>query len=1356
MKIKNRMPNRFLSIIIFISLFFTALHGAPYRFVHITGNNGLPHQQIESLIFDKNGLLWIGTRNGLSKYDGYSFTSYFNDPGNPKSLNHNFIRALFLDSKNRLWIGTNKGICTYSPATDDFKCYPAVGSLIQTIVENSRGEIICGGKQLYIYDEKADDFSMLQRDNKEFIISMAIDKKDRLFISTNKSIFYYDSSFSKTTQINPAYFSDFITGADGIIPLKFDSKGRLWIGRNGKGLMHIDLTTNISKIFTPEMLSDGTVRVISEDKTGKIWVGTEKGVSVIDNADKIEILQQDFSDDRTLNDNAIYSIQHDMFNNIWIGTYFGGINVLFQDNEKFQWIRPGYGIYNVKGKAIRQIIEPDNNTLWIATEDGGLNIYDTATGRISLFDKIPGLGKNIHCLSHNSASGEMWIGTFRNGLFCYDMKSGAYRHFMPASTQGLDSDAIFDIVRTKKGVLWIATTQGLRFYDEINHCFKKINNPSLDRDFIYTLMVDKDDNLWVGTTNYGVFCIDARTGEINNWSTDSSNSTLHDEYITYLYQDSKNRIWIGTNNEGLRFIDPLDMKIKTPVGNLSLSNSSICSIIEDSTNGLWISTGDGLYRINKERNAIIRFTTEDGLPSNQFNFSSSIQAHNHIVYLGTVNGLIHFNPSIIKSKRGSLAVHLGHLIINNKTITAGSPDSPLTAALDDMEKLSLSYSESRSFSIEYGVFSPGNTATVDYQVKLEGVDKEWRNMGKVRRFVGLNLAPGKYKLHIRANNSDSGWDSAPVKTIEITIRPPFYRSSIAYIIYLLLLGGIIYFFYRIFDMRIKEKNAVKIANIEKGKAEEINKTKMEFFTAVSHELKTPLSLIKAPLKYIKSQNTLDADSEKRLDTAIKNADKMVGIIDELITFNRVESGNTQFYIQQGNPLDFIESTAQLFKESALQKHISLYIHCENNGEEVWFSPLYVERITNNLLSNALKYTPDNGKIIIKAEIVDKSDGYTYLRIEVDDTGIGIAKDEFDNIFTKYYQTKRGHNMDNKGWGLGLSLVKRFAEIHKGSVSVDSTVGKGSTFVVLLNVTASAFNKEDRIDADKTVVPLTQYKFEKPVVDDTTQTSADGNLPESNSQLALLLAEDNPELLNFLSDYFRQKYNVYTATNGKEALEIAKKYPIQLVVSDVMMPEMDGYELCRSLKSDMHTSHIPIILLTAKNETDDVLKGYESGAEAYVMKPFDPQLLDLQIKNIISTRHERQKHMVNTNPADNTSLQEEKSPAISKFDEEFINKINDLINKNIDNDEFSVTDITSALCISRSLLHVKMKSLLNISMGDYIRKKRLNLAQKLLRDGYNVSETAYRSGFSDPNYFSKVFKKEFGITPTEFIEESQSK
>ena len=1335
----------FLFLFCLTSNFLLSMPGYDYRFMHITGENGLPHQQTETLIQDDKGRLWIGTRNGLSRYDGYEIVNYFNQEDDPYSLNQNFVKKIYQDTKKRIWIGTYKEICKYRPDTDDFQNYNFPNySNISSIAETSDGKIICGGAELYIYDEIADMFVVHPRMDSEIILSMAIDKKDRLFISTNSSIFYYDPSFSKITQINPVHFSDFITGSDGIIPLYFDSKGLLWVGRNGKGVMNIDIETGISEIYDASRLSDGTVRTITEDKTGRIWIGTEKGITILNPDGTIEIIQQDFVDKNKLNDNAIYAILCDMDDNIWIGTYFGGINVLLKKTEQFRWVKAGYGSLNIKGKAVRKIIEPQKGILWIATEDGGLNIYNTMTGDIKVFGQISTLSHNVHELFYNDISKDMWIGTFRNGLFRYNLSSGKWIQYLSDSKNGIPSDAIFSIEKQQNGTMWVGTTQGLRYYDSEKNIFLPINHPVLDTDFIYCLLMDKDDNVWAGTRNNGLFLIDTHTREINGWTAKAINSQLKDNYITTLYQDSENKIWIGTNNGGLQFIDPPDQIIKSLEKELSLSNAAICSIIEDELNRLWISTSQGLYQFNKERSAFVCYTVEDGLPVNQFNFSSSIQAQNGLLYFGSVSGLISYNPKALKESRKPFYVHLTNLNINNQVMTAKSQDSPLTTEIDDMSVIKFSYKQSRSFSIEYAAISLGNVSTINYQVRMLGVNENWRNVGKERKFVCSNFPKGTYTLQIRANNSNKGWEDEPIKEIKLIIRPPFYLSYWAFLIYFTIFILLLHISYRIFYIRMKEKNAVRIARMEKEKLKEINQMRMDFFTSVSHELKTPLSLIIAPLKYISQNQEMTLENLERMDVAVKNANNMVELIDELVTFNKVESGDIQFYIQKGNPLDFIENVIKLFKESAEEKQISLYVYCENNGEDVWFSPSYVEKIINNLLSNAIKFTPPDGKIFINAAITDNPDGYTYLRIEVKDTGIGIVPEELDKIFDKYYQTKRGHNINNKGWGIGLALVKRLTVIHAGNVSVNSDLGKGSCFVVNLNVSESAFSSQYKISSDKTILPLNQYEFATPYQE---RKSINNLLPTENENAEsfpnVLFVEDNRELLKFLMDSFASKYNTYAAENGLEALEITHKYPIDLVISDVMMPDMDGNTLCQNLKNDISTSHIPVILLTAKNDTKDIIKGYESGAEAYVQKPFDPHILELQVKNIININRGQRKKMENTLGGDVESV------SLSKLDKNFINQINELIEKNMENENFSVADVTQNLAISRSVLHVKMKSLLNISMGDYIFKKRLNKACELLLEGFNISETAYKTGFKYPSYFTKCFKKEYGIKPTEF-------
>lgn len=1329
---------RILLISLFVNFCFQ-LEAKDYIFRHLTSQQGLPHQQVEAICQDRNGNIWMGTRNGLACYDGYSIKNYYYDNNNPNSLIHNFVRHLFLDKDGNLWILAEKDVCRYQPETDDFKRY-YFGCGITAMVQTSKGKILCGGNSLYAYDAKEDKFEPYPSMDKGYIISMAIDNKDSLFVATNSTIYRYDPSLTSIQNIPHNIIEDFLTGTETIAPMAFDSRDNLWVGRNGKGVMRIS-SKGACKVFDENIISNGIVRFITEDKQHNIWLATEKGATVISPDDKIDIIRSSFNDDSHLSDNALYSIFCDKNGTIWIGSYFGGVDILQQSTKPFKSFKPGYNPGQIRGKVARSIAETAPGTYWIATEDGGVSIFDAASSTFTAFTKIPNLGTNVHTLLYDKDDKDMWIGTFRNGLFKYNLSSGSVERYEGKGIPNIAS--VFGMARQKNGRLWAATTQGLCYYDEQHNVFKKIKHRILGDYFVYTLRIDHQDNIWAGTNGDGLYFVNSKTGKISEWTHKDENSPLHDNFITCLYEDKEGTIWVGTNNNGIQYFDAERKNLLTFKNAIFPEKSCICSINGDKEGNMWISSSMGLYRYSPKDKSMVKFSVEDGLPTNQFNFASSLLASNGDMLFGTVNGLVTFSPTKLHCQKVKITVHLKNLTINNVVYNGATEGSPLKGNIDTVKEIRLSYDQAKSFSFEFCAIEPEANASIEYQIKIDGFDKTWRATGGERKFIGYNLAPGSYTVHIRAKNSNAEWDESPVKSVKIIVSPPFYRSFWAYLLYLLLFGILAYIVYKILNTRIKAHEAVRIANVEKEQLKQLDQAKFDFFTSVSHELKTPLSLIMAPLKVINKEE-LSSESRKNLDIAIKNSKKIEGLINELVTFNKVETAKFPFYVQKGNPLEFIRLNVLSFHELAKDKKLLLSVDCENNGEEAWFSPSYVEKILNNLLSNAIKFTPEGGSVKVKAAIVSMNKD-TYLKFSVTDTGIGIAPEEKDNIWGRYYQTKRGFNMNNSGWGIGLPLVKRLIDVHKGEVTLDTELGKGSSFTVMLNVSDDAFAPTSYITEDKVLVPIAEYKFSQSMNDLSLGSDEEMDSKEhEEGQMTILIVDDNEDLLTFLSTYFSREYNVLIARNGREALEIAHKENIQLVVSDVMMPEMDGIELCRTLKGDMETSHIPVILLTAKSEADDVVEGYKSGAESYVSKPFEPEILELQIKNIISLQKKRQVEIANSAEI------EVSTSTLTVLDQKFIKDINDIVDANIGNSNLSISTITDSLSISRSLLHTKMRSLMDMSMGDFIRKKRLDKACELLRQGYNVAESAYNSGFSDPNYFSKVFKKFVGVSPSEYI------
>ena len=1315
-----------------------------YEFYHINGDAGLPHQQVNSLAEDADGRIWIATRNGLARFDGYSMETFYHSPDDSTTINHNFIYFAVADRKGRVWFSSNGTVMRYDRLKNNFVRYNIGRQPRLIIKEDTRGDLYCADTRLYRYDDVSDRFTLIPRPDNSVIYDMAFDRDNNVYMSSNKTIYRFDSAFKHFTEMKALHSEEFLSRRDCIVPLYVDSRGLLWVGRNGKGVMSYNPDDGSTVVYDADRLSDGTVRVIKEDAEGKIWLCTEKGITIISPDGEIEILRENISDETSLSSSALRDILFDRNGNVWVGTYFSGLDVSFRNRSAFMHFKPGK-TPEFHAKVPREVRSDGNGHLWIATEDAGLYLYDMAAKRFRRFADAR-MGSNIHSLCYDSDNNEMWVGTFRNGLFCIDIPTMRSRQYKQDDVSGLHSGSVFSIIKRRDGLLYFGTPVGLYVYDRGTDSFRLAEWSAVSPLFAICLHEDAGANFWVGTTTGGLFCITSDGQIIRRWNTDSDPEMI-DNYITAIFRDDNGRVWVGTSNNGLFYLDDSDGRLHPFGTEYQMQERCICAIAGDRKSNVWVTTNLGMYRIAADYSNVAWVNSDNGLPYNQFNFASIFMAPDSLMYAGTVNGLLAFDPDALTSNITPMDVHLGKLVINRNEMHPDEEGSPLAEVLDFTDRITLTHQQAKSILISYGVYSPGNVRNVKYQVWLGGVDTGWRDVGPERKFLALNLSPGEHELKLRASVDGQSWDDAPVRTLAIKVLPPVWRTWWAICLYVIAGLLIVAVVWRIMLTRIKDRQQLRLANLEKEQVMEINREKMDFFTRVSHELKTPLSLIMAPLRQL-SLKVSDNESAHHLNVALKNATSMVKIIDELVTFNKVESGNFQFYLEWGNPIEFLKKVTSQFEESAADRQITLYADFEDNGESVWFSPLYVERIVNNLLSNALKFTLADGKIYVKGSITAEM----YLKIEVRDTGIGMIKSEVDKVFDLYYQTKRGHNVNSRGWGLGLFLVKRLTEIHRGHINVESEPGVGSTFTVLLDVDGNHFESKDKINDDRRVLPLSEYSFSPLTLSQSALSYDDnaGSVPsQSDARPSVLLVEDNPELLKFLKGMFASQYVEHTAVNGEEALAVARDNHVDLIISDVMMPVLDGVEMCRRLKSDLSLSHIPVILLTAKSDSADIVKGYESGAEAYVAKPFDPQILNLQVQNILKARRRDQERIVNAD--EDAKLIEEST--ITDMDKDFIKRINHIIEQNIDNTDFCIADIISALGVSRTILYTKMRSLMNISIGDYIRKKRLQKARALLLTDLNISEVAYRTGFSEPNYFSKVFRKEFGISPSEFIAQS---
>lgn len=1307
------------------------------QFMHLTTDDGLAHNHVYCILADRNGMMWFGTRNGICRYDGYSMNVYTYSKNDPDGLPNNFINALFQDSHGNIWVGTDKGAGHYSPKTDTFtECAGVTGMVVTSFAENKNGTIFCAASaNLYKLTEN-DRFDPVTYGINNHPITpvnvIAVDHNDNLWIGARNGLTSYDPTFATRNHLtNPEDDSDEVKNK--ILDLFVDKDNNIWAARNGGGVLFLDQNTMSVRSYTSaDGLPNNVVRAVSQDDRGRIWFGTEGGISLLLPDGSFDNVRQEFANRLSLNDNAIYDIIRDKDGNMWIGTYFGGLNIFLKDSEAYTYYIAGSQDNQLKGKAVRRMAEQDDGTLWIATEDGGLNRLNQNTGRIDKLE-LPYLkSNNVHSLV--IIGNDLWIGSFIDGLTRYNLSTHQAVNYTTANSALPNSD-IFALYNDN-GQLWIGTSLGLCWFDNETETIKRVDADILHDSFVYYLTGDKHGNLWCGMRNNGLICYNSKTGLQKCWTAQIGKNKLSDDYVTCVFNDSRDDIYVGTNNGGLyRYNSDTDDFYSFHDEGV-LTEPCICGLIEDNNHNIWITTNHGLFMYDKDRRSVSKFRMTDLMSISHFNYTSTFRNSQGRLFFGSVNGMISFYPSDL-----STGVIFPPVLVRSVTIG----DKRIMPAGDD-EPIRITHDEAGLFTIEYAGINAAVSGLIEYAIKMDGLNQSWTDMGAQRSIVFSHLKSGEYTFCVRATSEPGTWSDDNITRLRVIVEPPYYATWWAFILYTLLLCGIgigIYFYIR--RLWRKKQNAVEERR-EKEQAEALVAMKNDFFSNITHEFRTPLSLIIAPVQQMLKSRSLPTDMRDNLELILRNSNSLMTIVNDLISFNKSDMLQ-EINLRRGNPFTFIADLAARFEPLAENDGIEFSCDIEEWDEEVYYSRTVVKAVINNLLSNALKYTEAGGKVRLSAQYVSGDSGGRFLEIVVSDTGCGIADNLQDKIFDKYYQVNASDSK-RQGWGIGLALVRNLVVLHKGTIAVDSEPGKGSVFTVRLNVSADAFSAERLITNDqKYPAPVT---YQPAMPNSKNAAAADGDVTPDAERNVALIVEDNPDMLQYIKRLFEENdYSVITAANGEEALTLMSgdKLP-DIVVSDVMMPGIDGMELCRRIKSDLLTVHIPVILLTAKVGTQNSLKGFEFGADAYVEKPFDPSALLYQVRNIMRMRDSNRKRF-NESQAPDIEIM-----ANNKYDRKLLKEIKDVVDANIGNSEFCINDILKAVGVSRTMLHVKLKSLLNMSIGDYIREVRISKAKEMLLSGESISDTAYATGFADPNYFSKCFKKKEGVTPSEFVKSNQ--
>ena len=1303
-----------------------------YYFKNLSIRNGLSQNTVNAILQDRKGFMWLGTKDGLNRYDGLSFRKFKHDAANPRSIGNSFITSLYEDFNGNIWVGTDAGVYIYYPekeAFEEFDCQ----SLEKTRIERS-------------------------------VSMIAGDKQGRVWIAVEaQGMFCYDTRQKLLRNYPLSEISS------NIKCFTFDSGGTLWLGFYGDGLYYSkDNLATVHPYGSPEdgkrefeggvitkivqgnynclyigsvkegvselNLTSGQVRnLLAIDESGEsifcrdllpysdneLWIGTESGIYIYNlRTAQFIHLRASLYDSYSLSDNAIYALYKDREEGLWIGSYFGGVDYYPRQYTYFAKYYPKNIANSLHGKRVREFCRADDGTLWIGTEDGGLNHFNPKTKEFHFFEPSAGF-TNIHGLCMDGS--HLWVGTFSKGLRVIDTRTGVVlRTYTEGHTpHSLNDNSIFSICRTSAGEIYLGTLFGLLRYNRTQDSFDCI--PELNGKFVYDIKEDSYGNLWLATYANGAYCYDVSARRWKNYVFDAEDErSLPYDKVLSVFEDSYRQIWLTTQGGGFCLFHP-DTETFTRYGlKDGLPNDVVYQIVEDDDRFLWLTTNNGLVRFDPKTMEMKVFSTANGLPTNQFNYRSGFKDEAGNIYLGSINGFVAFDPRTFAENRQVPAVAITDFLLFNKEVPVGETDSPLKSSITFSDKVVLT-ADQNSFSFRIAALSYQAPRMNKLMYKLEGFDEGWLTIGESPLVTYSNLGYGDYVFKVKASNSDGVWNEQET-SLHLSILPPFYLSGWAYCFYVLFFMGCLVCVIFYFKRRNYRKQHRQMEMLEQEKEREVYHAKIDFFTNVAHEIRTPLTLIKGPLENIILKKEVDSETKEDLYIMKQNTERLLNLTNQLLDFRKTETRGFRLNFTECDVVAVLRETYLRFTSLAKQKGLDFILELPQECFMADVNQEALTKIISNLLNNGVKYASTYLRISLETD-------EKVFHIRTFNDGEMIPDTMKEEIFKPFVRLDKEDEVTT-GTGIGLALSRSLAELHQGSLMME----KGEE--------VNCFCLTLPVNQDSTITLSAEN------VSQVEENSCGWEQEETDTKEKkpmILVVEDNPDMLAFIRKQLTTEYSVLTAMNGIEALAVLDNHYVNLVVSDVMMPQMDGFELCKTIKSDLSYSHIPVVLLTAKTNIQSKIEELELGADAYIEKPFSVEYLLANISSLIHNREKlRQTFAKSPFVAANTM-------ALTKADEEFIWKLNDIIQANLHNPEFSMEDMADALKMSRSSFYRKIKGVLDLSPNEYLRLERLKQAAQLLKEGKSrVNEICYTVGFNSPSYFSKCFLKQFGVLPKDFI------
>lgn len=1336
------------------------------KFKHLGTENGLSNSSIISITQDQEDFLWFGTSDGLNRFDGINYTIFRSNSEDSLSLSSNKIKDLFLDSDHQLWVGTAYGLNRYikGKGFERFihdKTNPAsLGhNVIFSICEDANKKLWLGTRNgLDYYNPATRTFKHYRHDpgNPNSLLDnhvkkCFVDSQENLWVLTNKGIdkFLADKDGFRHYPIKSA--SDRKGYTLDPNDIREDSQGRLWVGYQD-GLLLYDVLKDEFREFEIEQNGKmvkaitSQVRSIEEDENGNLWIGAYSGLYIINTTSKLFLRYvNEPSNPYSLSRNSVYAVFKDRAGDFWIGTYSGAINYFDKNYATFGHYSVASGLsYPVVSSFLQDAV----GNFWISTEGGGLNYFNQRTGQFISYQHDP---NNPRSLSDNNIqdmtsdkAGRIYITTHGGGLNVMDpLKApGLVTRFQSNSKDSLSNrtDYIPSIFCDSKDRIWVGLSQeGLSQFVPETGEFITYQKSKEGPNTVWSIFEDHQNRILI-SINSGLWLADPSERRLSEAGLEEINRSVL-RAITGIVQDHENNYWLTTQGGGLFFLQNDWSHFENFQQKDGLPSDNLLGILMDKTGDLWISSNAGLSKFNPKTRQIENFDVMDGLQSNEFNVGAQMISRDGLFWFGGLNGFTVFDPANISKNKYQASVVITNFRINNETTAMPTPGDH-----SNPEELVLKYNQS-PFSFDFMALSYSQPEKSTYFYKLEGYNQDWVNNGDNRQTTFTFIDPGNYTFRVKAVNKD-GTSSKQEAIMKLRVLPPPWRTWWAYLLYtatLLIIGLIIK---NQAVLRIRDKRALKKGELEREKIEELNELKLQFFTNVSHELRTPLTLILGPLeKMLRKGNVSNSAQQQDLNLINRNAKRLLRHVNNILDFRKFEVGKLKLKAAKGDIVRFLKETTLPFQETAFQRNIEYKFVAESNSIEAFYDRDKMEIILFNLLSNAFKFTPDGGRIEVRVtKQLDPIADTDQVKLIVSDNGKGMSEEKTAFIFERFYQIKNEENGVNSGSGLGLALAKSLVELHYGTVQVISSEGKGSSFTVYLPLGSKHLKKDEIIQGFKSSEDASLYP--SPEISPIRSTQKMAKKESKLKRPFLLIVEDNEEVRQFIIDCFEEEYNIYQAKNGEEGLQIALEKQPSLILSDVMMPVMDGVTFCRQLKKDVRTSHIPVILLTARTSVIFKKSGLETGANDYITKPFTPELLRLRVKNLMENQKHFQQYFLRSYQVNPEEIN------LSSRDQKFIADAIELVQENLSNSEFDVEFFAKALGMSRTSIFMKLKSLTGLSITEFIRFIRIKrAAQLLLQDRYSISETAYMVGFNDLKYFRTCFKKQFQCTPSQYIKQA---